>query len=76
MIRISLCLICLLPMLTAQLAGPVRTGQIFGKVMGEDGSAIAGSRVSLELLPPYPKKLPQTEWGTVTDSGGVFCSTC
>lgn len=65
-------LACLVPALAAQATGFNRTGRIGGNLTGEDGSAIVGAFVSLELLPPYPKRLPKTTWTLVTGGGGAF----
>jgi hypothetical protein len=65
-------LACTVPALAAQATGFNRPGQIAGSLTGEDGSAIAGAFVSLELLPPYPKRLPKTTWTSVTGGGGAF----
>jgi hypothetical protein len=69
--RTSLGLICIASCL-AQQARLNFTGQVLGNLKGDDGTAIAGGYVSLALVPPYPKRLPQTSWTAVTAAEGTF----
>jgi hypothetical protein len=61
-----------LPVLLAALASSCLAGQIKGRVVSEDGTGIGGSFVTLELLPPFPKRIPRTDWGVATDNAGSF----
>jgi hypothetical protein len=70
--RVAFLLVAMWASLAAQSSGFDGAGQIGGKLTGEDGAAIAGAFVSLELLPPFPKRLPQTTWTSVTGTGGTF----
>ncbi len=69
--RALLALMCTAPCL-AQQARLNFTGVVAGTLRGDDGSAIVGGYVSLALLPPHPKRLPQIEWTGVTGVGGTF----
>jgi len=69
--KLSVALICMAPCL-AQQTRLNFTGVVAGTLRGDDGSAIVGGYVSLALLPPHPKRLPQTEWTAVTGVGGTF----
>ncbi len=61
-----------LSLLLTVLASLCHAGQIRGRVVSEDGTGIGGSFVTVELLPPFPKRISRTDWGVMTDSAGSF----
>jgi hypothetical protein len=63
---------CLSPAI-AQQAPLYFSGTIAGNVRGDDGTAIAGAYLSLQLQPPYVKSRHlETEWTLRTGSDGSF----
>lgn len=72
--RFILATLGLVPCL-AQQAAPDDTASIAGTVLGEDGSAVAGSYVTLHLLltpGPAMRQHFQTQWGAYSDKSGSF----
>lgn len=56
-----------------QPARLIFTGTITGRLTGDDGTAISGGYVSLQLQPPYPKSRSlETEWNIKSASDGSF----
>jgi hypothetical protein len=49
-------------------------GSVSGTVAGEDGTAIVGATIALRLAPPTTSRMvrQQTNWATVTVTGGAF----
>lgn len=70
--KLSLALIWILPCM-AQQTRLNFSGAITGTLTGEDGTAIVGGLVSLQLQPPYAKsRLLKTEWTATSGAGGSF----
>ncbi len=70
--KLSVLLICIMPCLAQQSRLGFK-GVVTGSLTGDDGKAIIGGSVILQLLPPYSKtRFLKTEWGGVTGAGGSF----